>query len=221
MKITEPIGIIGGTGSEGIGLAQRLTLAGCNVMIGSREKQRAEATVSRLSKKRPSLTGRLVACTNGEAASESAIVILSIPYSGQTKILHEIGPNISGKIILSVVAPIQMHNGVAIGVPPSEGSAAEAARSIVPSARWVAGFHTISARDLSRTDLPIDADALVCGDDDEAKKNVMAITKLIKGVRVVDAGPYVTARYLEATTALLININKIYRSHASIKIVGL
>lgn len=221
MPLTGAVGVVGGTGPEGRGLALRLALAGCDVMIGSRDRSRADAAVAGLVEKAPATASSLSGRTNAEAADEAEIVILSVPYEGQAAVLDEIGPLLSGKIALSVVAPIEVRDGVALAAAPPEGSAAEAARDKAPAARWAAGLHTLPARDLLRADAPVETDALICGDDGGAKGEVMRLAGLIDGVRAVDAGPLVCARYLEAATALLININRIYRAHASLKIAGL
>ena len=221
MSLTGPIGVIGGTGPEGRGLALRLALAGCDVIIGSRDRARAEAAVAGLVEKTPDAAGRLSGRTNAEAAAEAEMVILSVPFPGQAAVLDEIGKSLEGKIALSVVAPIEVRDGVALAAPPPEGSAAEAARRKAPAARWTAGLHTLPARDLLRADAPLETDALVCGDDDEAKAEVMRLAGLIDGIRPIDAGPLVSARYLEGATALLINVNRVYRAHTSLKIAGL
>ncbi|HCV27397.1 MAG TPA: NADPH-dependent F420 reductase, partial [Dehalococcoidia bacterium] len=90
-----------------------------------------------------------------------------------------------------------------------------------PGLRWVAGLHTLSARDLLKLTAPLDTDAIICGDDDDAKVAVSDLLAEVPGLRPVDAGPLQSARYLEGATALLLNINKRYRAHASITITGL
>ncbi|MBM3958614.1 MAG: NADPH-dependent F420 reductase [SAR202 cluster bacterium] len=211
------IGIIGGTGPEGRGLAVRWAAAGHHVVLGSRDAARASDAASRLGGAEGSVKG----ATNLEAARISDVVVLSVPFGAQTAVLTELSPQISGKIALSVVAPLAFVAGRARFAPPPTGSAAEDARLQVPAARWAAGFHTLPAGDLLRAGDPVDADVLLCGDDADAKRAAMTLAGDIRGVRAIDAGSLESARYLEAATALLININRIYKSHASFRITGL
>ena len=100
-------------------------------------------------------------------------------------------------------------------------SAAEEAAHYTPDLRWVAGLHTLSARDLLKPTSSLDTDAIICGDDNDAKSTVSELLSEVPGLRPVDAGSLQSARYLEGATALLININKRYKSHASLTISGL
>jgi hypothetical protein len=101
------------------------------------------------------------------------------------------------------------------------GSAAEDAARLVPGARWVAGFHTLPARDFMRPATKLDTDCLLCSDDPEALSSVSDLVAQIPGLRPVNSGRLENARYLEGMTALLININRIYKAHGSIRIAGI
>jgi NADPH-dependent F420 reductase len=216
-----PIGIIGGTGPEGRGLAVRFALAGEHVTIGSRDARRGRQAAETLAPHLGGGSGRLEGGANADCARSCQIVVLAVPYKGQTAVLGEIAGDLAGKIVVSVVSPVSVVDGRVRSAPPPAGSAVEEAASLVPAARWVAGFHTLPARDLLRPDRAMNTDALICGDDDEAKKVVSALAAKIPGLRPVDAGPLESARYLEAATALLININRIHKAHASIRIIGI
>lgn len=209
------IGIIGGTGPEGRGLAARWAAAGHQVILGSRDAGRARDAASLLG------AGTIEGATNLEAVERSNVIVLSIPFSAQAAVLSEVSEPIAGKIALSVVAPLAFTSGRARFAPPTAGSAAEEARSQAPLAHWVAGFHTLPAGDLMRADRRVDADVLLCGDDPDAKRAATTLAEDIEGVRAIDAGSLESARYLEAATALLININRIYKAHTSIRITGL
>lgn len=219
----QTIGFIGGTGPAGRGLAVRFALAGRRVVLGSRESARAEASAASLQEmlNRRSGAGSISGNTNAATAREADIVFLTVPFAAQASLLAEIGDSLDGKIAVTVIAPIKFANGRARSLPPSSGSAAEEARKQVPAARWVAGFHTLPARDLLDPKRPLDSDALICSDDADAKREVLRLAELIDGIRAVDAGALESARYLEGAVALLININRIYRTRGSIKIVGI
>lgn len=215
------IGIVGGTGPEGRGLALRFALAGEQVVIGSRDVERGRQAAATLLSHLGAGSGKVEGAANADCARSCQLIILAVPYRGQGEVLGELAPLLAGKIVVSVVAPVSVIDGRVRSAPPPAGSAVEEAASLVSAARWVAGFHTLPARDLLRPDRPMNTDALICGDDDEAKRIVIALAGKISGVRPVDAGPLESARYLEAATALLININRIYKAHASIRIAGI
>ena len=216
-----PIGILGGTGHEGRGLGLRFAFAGERVVLGSRDAGRGRDAADSLAPVLAGAGGRVEGATNAECARQCGLIVLAVPYAGQAALLRELGQDLAGKVMVSVVAPLAFVDGRARATPPNSGSAAEEAAAMVPTARWVAGFHTLPARDLLRPANRMDTDALVCGDDPDAKRDVMQLAGKIPGLRAVDAGPLECARYLEAATALLININRIYRAHGSLRIAGI
>lgn len=219
------VGFIGGTGPEGRGLAVRFAAAGHDVVIGSRDDTRAAAAAAEV---RAILIGADIAgaadvrgALNAEAASESEIVFLAVPYGGMIASLEQLVPALAGAVCVNVIAPLSFEGGVPASAPPEIGSAAEEAARYAPDLRWVAGLHTLSARDLLDPTVSLDTDAIICGDDDDAKTIVSRLLSKIPGLRPVDAGPLQSARYLEGATALLLNINRRYRAHASLRVAGL
>jgi len=217
------IGIVGGTGPEGRGLAVRLALADHEPIIGSRDEGRAIQAVSETAAtlgEQPAadlITGAL----NTDAARLAEVVFIAVPYAGMEGILASAGKYLHNKICISVVSPIEIVGGTARVMPIPAGSAAEDAARLVPEARWVAGFHTLPARDLMRPATRLDTDCLLCSDDPEALSAVSGLVDQMPGLRPVNAGRLENARYLEGMTALLININRIYKAHGSIRIAGL
>ncbi len=213
------IGFIGGTGPEGRGLALRFAMAGESVMIGSRDAGRATDAAASITAIRPGLpvTGGL----NEQVASDSDIVFVAVPYSGHRPTLESLRDALDGKLIVDVVAPLAFSRGVARAVTPESGSAAEEAQQILANCPVVGAFHNLSAEELLEPDTVIDADVVVCADDTAAKTRVMELAELIASVRAVDGGGLANSRYVENLTALLININRIYRAHSTIKIVGI
>jgi hypothetical protein len=206
-----------------MGLAVRIALAGLPVVIGSRDPGRASAAADDVN----ALIGTrgcdstVSGAGNLEAADRSGSVVLSIPFAAQAATIEELAPALENKIVISVIAPLKFSKGRASAAPPPEGSAAEAALAQLPSARWVAGFHTFAADELVDPDLKLDADILIASDDNDAKLAVMNVANRFRGARAVDAGALESARQLEGAVAMLININKIYRAHGALKIVGI
>lgn len=213
------IGFIGGTGPEGKGLALRFAMAGEAVAIGSRDAQRAQDAADEVGELQDglSVSGGL----NEQVADESDIVFIAVPYSGHRPTLESLRDSLEGKLVVDVVAPLRFSRGVASAVEVEEGSAAQQAQILVPNSTVVGAFHNLSAEDLMRPDVEIDSDVIVCADDKEAKSRVMELAETINAVRAVDGGGLQNSRYVEELTALLININRIYKAHSTIKIVGI
>jgi NADPH-dependent F420 reductase len=195
------IGIVGGTGDFGQGLAERLRRAGYEVVLGSR-------------------TPRDEFVSNEEACRVCEVVFLSIPPEATTEMCTNLAADLSGRIGVSVAAPVVFRDGLP-GAAPGEISLAEQAQAAAPSSRVVAGFHTVSARALARVDDPLDEDVLLCGDDGEAKAVVSEIAEDIVEGRAVDAGRLEVARWLEPVTAVLLNVNRRYKANSGVRITGL
>ena len=213
------IGFIGGTGPEGRGLALRFALSGEKVLIGSRDAARARDAADSVREIAPdiSIDGGL----NADVAARSDIVVIAVPYSAQKPTLESLTEELRGKLVVNVVAPLAFSKGVASAVRVEAGSAALEAREIVPDATHTAAFHNVSAQELLIPDRALDTDIVVFGDDADAKRKVMDLAETIKGARGVDGGGLENARYCEDLTALLLNINRIYKAHSMIKIVGI
>ncbi|MCH7592979.1 MAG: NADPH-dependent F420 reductase [Chloroflexi bacterium] len=225
MSETRPvsIGFIGGTGPEGRGLAVRFAAAGHDVMIGSRDSERATDAADKVRAILAGDTGAadVSGALNSDVASDAGILFLAVPYGGMAATLEQLAPALAGKICVNVIAPLSFEGGIPASDPPAAGSAAEEAALIAPGLRWVAGLHTLSARDLMNPGTSLDTDAIICGNDDDAKAVISRLIAEIPGLRPVDAGPLQSARYLEGATALLLNINRRYKAHASLRVAGL
>ena len=213
------IGFIGGTGPEGRGLALRFALAGEDVLIGSRDAERAQSAADSVREIASSIS--IGGGLNAEVADRSDTIVIAVPYSAQKPTLESLVGELSGKLIINVVAPLTFSKGVASAIRVEAGSAALEAREIVPDATHTAAFHNVSAQELLIPDRPLDTDIVVFGDDSDAKSKVIALAEAIKGARGVDGGGLENARYCEDLTALLLNINRIYKAHSMIKIVGI
>ena len=215
------IAIVGGTGPQGRGLALRFAKAGVDVVLGSRDAARAAATAAALSATIAGATGRISGLDNRGAVGQSdEIVLLCVPYDAHDRTLDDIGDGLQGKILVDVAVPLAAGDPKRVAMPP-EGSATEAAQKKLGAGVAVVGaLHNVSAYVLSALDRPINCDILVCGDDLEAKKKVMALIERI-GVVAYNCGPAESARCIEAITSLLIRLNISKATafkHAGIKI---
>ena len=213
------IGFIGGTGPEGRGLALRFAMAGESVMIGSRDAARAADAAASVVALGDGLdvSGGL----NERVAAESDIVFIAVPYAGHRPTLESLSAALDGKVVVDVVAPLAFGRGGARALDVEDGSAALEAQRILANSFVVGAFQNLSAEELLKPDASIDADVVVCAEDADAKRTVMALAETITGVRAVDGGGLANARYVENLTALLININRIYKAHSTIRIAGI
>jgi NADPH-dependent F420 reductase len=214
------IAVIGGTGAQGRGLALRLAQAGRSVVVGSRSAERAVETAEGINERtgEPAL---VTGADNAAAAAAAPLVVLAVPYDGHADLVTSLAAELAGKVVVSCVNPLGFDAKGPYGLDLADGSAAEEAARLAPGARLVGAFHHVSAVHLWKgTDLSHE-DVLVCGDDGEAKAEVLDLAKLIYGSPGVDAGPLRAARQLEPWTAVLININKRYKVSSGIAVTGL
>ena len=209
------IGLLGGTGPHGKGLALRLALAGHRVLLGSRDPARAGAVVADL------LDGRdlpVEGVGNPDAAAEAEVVFLVFPYAGQAEMLPDLAGRIGDKVVVDVINPLGWDDQGPFLEEVPEGSAAQQAAALLPQARVVAAFHHAAPRLLADPARQVETDVLVASDDPAAKGLVLELADQIPGCRGVDAGPLRMARQLEGFTAVIVAINRRYRIHAGVRI---
>ena len=213
------ISFIGGTGPEGKGLALRLAMAGETPIIGSRDAARGAATAEELAQSAPGLV--IKGTDNAGAVAAADVVFLAFPYEGQRPVLEDLGAALKGKIVVSVIAPMKFERGKgASAVEVEAGSAAQEAQDMLPDSQVVAAFQNASAEELLDPSVTMEGDVIVCSDHPDAKKLVIGLADKINDLRGVDGGSLANAKYVEQLTPLLVNINRIYKIHAGIKIVG-
>tara|TARA_B100001057_G_scaffold499528_2_gene610583 strand:+ start:633 stop:1301 length:669 start_codon:yes stop_codon:yes gene_type:complete len=215
------VGIIGGTGPQGQGLAMRFATAGVPIFIGSREKNKSKEIVAEINKKIPAGSTLIEGGTNQEAINRSTeIVIFAVPWEAHNYLLNDLKNQIGKKTLVDIVVPLSKNDPKKVSMPP-EGSATEAAQSILGEETPVVGaLHNVSATTLQNLDWKINCDVLVCGNNLNARKQVMSLIEKI-GVKSYNAGDAESARCIEALTSILIRINiskMVPFSHAGIKI---
>lgn len=206
------IGVLGGTGEQGRGLAQRFSKAGHRVIIGSRDAGRAQQVAAEMD-------AEVEGMSNEECARASDVVIVAVPWDGHGALLESLGGALAGRIVVDCVNPLGFDKQGAFALSVPEGSAAEQAAAVLPDSRVVAAFHHISAVLLLDESVDrIDTDVLVLGDDREATDVVQALASRIPGMRGIYGGRLRNAGQVEAMTANLISINRRYKAHAGLRI---
>jgi NADPH-dependent F420 reductase len=217
---TYDIAVVGGTGPQGRGLAYRWARHGHRVVLGSRSAERAEAASGEIAARLPEAT--VSGATNADAAAGADVVVLAVPYDGHDDLVASLADQLSGKVVISCVNPLGFDKQGPYGLDVPGGSAAETAAALVPDARLVGAFHHVSAVTLWGEEDYLDhEDVLVCGDDQEAKAVAVELARAVTSRDGVDAGRLRIARQLEPWTAVLISINKRYRTRSGTSISGL
>jgi 8-hydroxy-5-deazaflavin:NADPH oxidoreductase len=208
------VGILGGTGDQGRGLAYRFARAGHEVRIGSRSASRGQESAAQL-------PGPVSGGDNAYACGAD-IVIVAVPWAGHGELVASLREPLSGKVVVDCVNPLGFDAHGPYPLRVEEGSAAQQAAALLPGSRVCAAFHHVSAALLADPGVErIDLDVLVLGEDREAVERVQALAGRIPGMRGVYAGRLRNAGQVEALTANLIAINKRYKAHAGIRVTDL
>ena len=219
MRATLSIGVVGGTGQEGSGLALRLARAGHKVVIGSRDAGKAAARAAELRGKLEQ--SEISGAGNREAAAASELVILTVPYAAQKPTVKEIEAALQGKILVDATAPLVAPRVSQVQLPETGSAVAAVQRMLGERVRVVSAFQNVSAHHLSDLSHEVECDVLVCGDDRAACELVIALARDI-GLRAFHAGPICNSAAAEALTSILISINRRYKAPGSgIRITGI
>ncbi|MED5345052.1 MAG: NADPH-dependent F420 reductase [Actinomycetota bacterium] len=206
------VSVLGGTGEQGRGLAQRLARAGQSVMIGSRSADRAQSIAAEIG-------SGVAGGSNEDAARFGDIVIVAVPWDGHRELLESLAYDLAGKIVVDCVNPLGFDKQGAFALSVDEGSAAQQAASVLLDSSVVAAFHHISAVLLLDDNVSsIETDVLVLGDDRDATDAVQALAGRIDGIRGIYGGRLRNAGQVEAFTANLISMNRRYRVHAGVRV---
>jgi NADPH-dependent F420 reductase len=205
------VAILGGTGSFGGALAKRLLAAGEQVVVGSRDAERARAAAGELG-------AGAQGAANEDAVRDVDLAVLAVQAEGALATARAIAGPLADTPLLSVASAIEFRKGVGMLPDPDARSLAERVQELV-TAPVAAGLHSIAAASLGEE--PPDEDALVCGDDPDAKQLALELAAKVVSGRALDAGPLASARALEGLTAVIVNLNRRYKAHAGISVTGL
>jgi NADPH-dependent F420 reductase len=213
------VGVLGGTGPLGGGLARRFAAAGVAVVVGSRDAARGARIAQEILADVPH--GTVTGIDNAAVARQADLVVVAVPYEGHAELLRGLAPQLAGRIVVDAVNPLGFDKHGAFALPVHEGSAAQQAAALLPDSRVTAAFHHVSAPLLNDLAVPaVELDVLVLGEgeDREATDTVQALAELIPGMRGVYGGRLRNAHQVEAFTANLIAINRRYKAHAGIRV---
>ncbi len=214
------IGILGGTGPAGRGLAARLASAGHAVVLGSRDAERAEAVAEEV---RTGAKGRAerVSGNANEQAAHAELVILATPWDSALATVSGLKSELAGKIVVSMVNALVKNGREMLPMYPPRGSVAEMIQAALPESLVAASFHHLPAGMMEDLDSGLEADVLVCSDHKSATEAVLAMLEGISGLRALNAGSLAQASAIEAFTAVAITLNIRYKTHSTLKMAGL
>ena len=214
------IGIVGGTGPAGRGLALRLASLGYNVAIGSRSSGRAAEIIEDLNEiwgdKGYSLTG-----VSNEEAALADIVVLATPWDSCAPTAKALKKQLAGKLVICMANALARVGNEFHALYPPRGSIAADVQASIPGSRVSMAFQHLPAKKLGEIETPMEGDVLVCADEQSAIDETIAIVNKMNNLRGLDCGSLANAAPVEAFTAVLLQLNKLYKTRSSVSIIGL
>jgi NADPH-dependent F420 reductase len=213
------IGILGGTGPAGRGLAVRLAAAGDQVVIGSRDAERAGGIAADLVAAWPD-RGLAVSGSSNEEVAECDLVVLATPWDSAVATVKPLAGPLGGKVVVSMANALAKQGREFLALVPPRGSVAATIQSVLPDTLVSAAFHHLPASEMEKLDTPVLSDVLVCSDHAGATTATLELVDRIDGLRGVDAGSLAQAAPIEAFTAVLITVNIRHKVHAALQLTG-
>jgi NADPH-dependent F420 reductase len=214
------VGILGGTGPAGRGVAVRLADAGIRVTVGSRDAERAAQIVGEMQQRIPALAAMLDGADNAGAA-EADLVIVATPWDSAVTTVKALRELLAGKVVVSMANALIKEGREMLALIPPRGSAAAAIQAALPDALVAAALHHLPASEMENLDSGLEADVLVCSDHPAATAATVALVEQMRGLRPLDAGSLNQAAAIEAFTAVLITLNIRHKAHTTLRLAGI
>jgi NADPH-dependent F420 reductase len=211
------VGVLGGTGPAGRGVALRLASAGFDVILGSRDETRAEMTASTLL---PRGDGVVRGGTN-EVAADCEIVIVATPWDSAVATVKALRDSLRGKVVISMVNALVREGKELVPLYPPRGSMAAQLAFALPESIVVGAFHHLPASEMEDLDSGLDADVVIFSDSAAGRTLVVEMVNAMPGLRAIEAGSMSLASAVEAFTAVCISINIRHKTHSYVKLAGL
>lgn len=211
------IGILGGTGPAGQGVGLRLASAGYDVVLGSRDAERAATVAAALV---PRGTGSVSGASNEEAAG-CEVVVVATPWDSAVATVTALRDHLAGKVVISMVNALVREGRELVPLYPPRGSMAAQLAHALPASTVVGAFHHLPASEMVNLDSGLDGDVVIFSDDAAARESVAQLVDSMPGLRAVIAGTMSLASAVEAFTAVCISINIRHKAHSYVKLAGL
>jgi 8-hydroxy-5-deazaflavin:NADPH oxidoreductase len=214
------VGILGGTGPAGRGVAVRLAEAGMRVTIGSRDAERAAGVASETVGRWPGLALGISGADNAGAAGAEVIVVAT-PWDSAVATVRALRDPLAGKVVVSMANALVKEGREMLALVPPRGSVAAAVQAALPKSLVSAAFHHLPASEMEDLESGLEADVLVCSDHPEATAATVGLVECMRGLRPLDAGSLSQASAIEAFTAVCITLNVRYKAHSTLRMAGL
>lgn len=199
------IALVGGTGDIGTGFAVRWGQK-YEIIIGSRHVDKARESAAAVLQLLGA-AGNVLGMDNASAIAAADVVVLCVPHEYLASVTADMLDSYKSQLVISPVVPMIYNGKFFLYHPPAEGSAALQARSLLPEdVRVVSAFHTISAAALQDIGRVMNADAFICGDEEEAVDITAKLAGEIKSLRPLKAGPLAASSLVESLTPFLLNV---------------
>jgi NADPH-dependent F420 reductase len=214
------VGILGGTGPAGRGVAVRLAEAGATVTLGSRDAERCLGVAEEVVARWPALQLDIRGAENADAARADVIVVAT-PWDSAISTLKPLRELLAGKVVISMVNALVKEGREMLALIPPRGSMAAAIQAAMPEALVAAAFHHLPASEMENLESGLEADVLVCSDYPEATVVTESVVDMMRGLRPLNAGSLSQAAAIEAFTAVCITLNIRHKAHSTVRMVGL
>ncbi len=214
------VGILGGTGPAGRGVALRLAEVGVRVTIGSRDEERAAGVVADLMARWPGRNLEIRGADNAGAAG-AELVVVATPWDSAIATLRSLREPLAGKVVVSMANALVREGREMLALVPPRGSVAGAVQAALPESLVAASFHHLPASEMEDLESGLEADVLVCSDHAEATAATVGLVQRMRGLRPLDAGSLSQAAPIEAFTAVCITLNIRHKAHSTLRIVGI
>ncbi len=214
------IGLLGGTGPAGSALGLRLASVGYEVVLGSRDAQRASSICADLARKWPDFQLNLSGGDN-HAAANCELIVIATPWDSAAAIVNDHTKDLVGKIVVTMAnALVRVGKEFQPLVPP-RGSIAAHIQAEIPLSRVVAAFQHLPATELGNLSHDVDSEVLICSDDPTATAVICEMVAKIPGCRPLNAGTLSNALAIEAFTAVLLQLNVRYKTRVAPRLTGI
>lgn len=211
------VGIIGGTGPAGRGLAVRAASAGHDVRIGSRDEARAIEVAAALSSLHDvGVTG----CVNDQVV-DADVVVAATPWDALVATCTPLRAQLAGTVVVSMANALVKEGREMLAVYPPRGSMAAQLQAALPDSFVTAALHHLPASLMEDLDSGLEADVLVCGDDPTARTVTCGLVDTLDGLRAIEVGSLAQASAIEAFTAVCITLNIRHKVHSAIRLTGI
>jgi len=214
------VGIIGGTGPAGRGLAARLAQAGIRATIGSRDAERAASVAGEVGQKWPEIAS-LIEGADNEGAAGAELVVVATPWDSAIPTVKALRDPLAGKVVISMVNALVKEGREMLALIPPRGSMAAAVQAALPDSLVAAAFHHLPASEMENLESGLEADVLVCSDFPKATAATVGLIEQLRGLRPLDAGSLNQAAAIEMFTAVCITLNIRHKAHSTLRLAGI